>query len=56
MKLVFDEWYGTLSFAQRTAYRKYNISPNDHVMLVRRFGENAHTQIKDYVNATKGII
>lgn len=44
MKIVFDEWYGYLSYAQRAAYRKYNVSPADHSDLVARFG-NDHAAI-----------
>lgn len=45
MKMVYDEWYGRLSFAQRAAYRKYNVAPADHTDLVREFGEDAHAEI-----------
>lgn len=45
MKMVYDEWYGTLSYAQRAAYRKYNVSPADHDMLVDEFGEDSHETI-----------
>ena len=45
MKIVFDEWYGKLSFAQRAAYRRFNVSPYDHDELVREFGEDAHEAI-----------
>lgn len=45
MKLVYDEWYGELSFAQRAAYRKFNVSPMDHTLLEQEFGERAHAQI-----------
>lgn len=45
MKIVFDEWYGRLSYAQRAAYRKFNVSPNDHDDLVREFGADNHTAI-----------
>lgn len=47
--MVYDEWYGTLSFAQRAAYRKHNISPSDHRDLVDHFGENAHAAITKFV-------
>lgn len=51
-KMVFDEAYGTLSFAQRAAYRKFNVSPSDHDMLTDIVRADAHadlTQIvKDY--------
>ena len=45
MKMVFDEWYGELSYAQRAAYKKYNVSPSDHDDLVREFGADAHAKI-----------
>ena len=45
MKIVYDEWYGELSFAQRAAYRKHNVSPADHDMLVDYFGGNDHAGI-----------
>ena len=51
MKLVFDEWYGTLSFAQRAAYRKYNVSPLDHTILCDEFGKDNHTAITQAVKA-----
>jgi hypothetical protein len=51
-KIIFDEAYGNLSFAQRAAYRKYNVSPSDHDMLTQIVRKDAHadlTQIvKDY--------
>lgn len=39
-KLVFDEWYGTLTYAQRACYRKNNVPPAMHDMLVERFGDD----------------
>ena len=45
MKLVYDEWYGELSFAQRAAYRKFNVSPSDHQDLVADFGEDNRAAI-----------
>lgn len=51
MKIVFDEWYGELSFAQRAAYRKFNVSPSDHDELVREFGADAHAAITKAVKA-----
>jgi hypothetical protein len=51
-KLVFDERFGELTFAQRAAYRKYNVSQSDHDMLTDIVRADAHedlTQIvKDY--------
>lgn len=51
MKIVFDEFYGNLSFAQRAAYKKYNVSPSDHVELTDRFGDDAHDEITKAVKA-----
>lgn len=49
MKMIFDERYGELSFAQRAAYRKYNVSKSDHDHLVRHYGEHNHAQITEAV-------
>ena len=38
--LIFDEQYGYLTRPQRAAYRKHNVSPMDHDMLVAEFGDN----------------
>jgi hypothetical protein len=54
MKMVCDEWYGELSYAQRAAYRKYNISPSDHDDLVREFGEHHHAAITAAVKERGG--
>lgn len=54
MKMVYDEWYGDLSFAQRAAYRKHNISPSDHAQLCYEFGEDAHDAITAAVKERKG--
>lgn len=48
MKMVFDESYGDMSFAQRAAYRKHNVSPSDHWELVEQFGT-------DYAAITKYV-
>lgn len=45
MKMVFEEYYGTVSYAQRAAYRKHNVTPYEHDRLVDHFGENAHAEI-----------
>ena len=45
MKIVFDEWYGHLSYAQRAAYRKHNVSPSDHQALADHYGPDAHAEI-----------
>lgn len=51
MKLVFDEFYGTLSFAQRTAYKAKNIPPALHDELVEYFGAGNHSAITTYVKS-----
>lgn len=48
-KMVYDEWYGELTFAQRAAYRKFNVSPSDHRDLTGHFGESNHAAITKYV-------
>ena len=54
MKIVFDEWYGELSYSQRAAYRKHNISPSDHDDLCREFGEHNHAAITAAVKERGG--
>lgn len=56
-KMVFDEWYGELTFAQRAAYRKYNVSPSDHDTLVERYGASNHADITAAVkrNSPQGM-
>jgi len=39
-KIVFDERYGNVSYAQRAAYRKYNVSPSDHDSLENAYGDD----------------
>jgi hypothetical protein len=39
-KIVFDESYGYLTYAQRSCYRKCNVSPAMHRVLVERFGDH----------------
>jgi hypothetical protein len=51
MKMVFDEWYGELSFAQRSAYRKHNVTPAQHQDLLDNFDEGDHAGITRYVKA-----
>lgn len=55
-KMVFDEWYGELTYAQRAAYRRYNVSPSDHDCLVQVYGDN-HAAITAAVkrNSPKGM-
>lgn len=49
MKLVYDEWYGELSYAQRAAYRRFNVTPSEHTDLVEYFGESNHAEITKFV-------
>lgn len=48
-KLVYDEWYGEITFAQRACYRKNNVPPAMHRDLVDRFGEKNHDAIVKFV-------
>lgn len=45
MKLVYDEWYGELSVAERSAIKKFNVSPSDHEFLCDEFGRGNHEAI-----------
>lgn len=51
-KMVYDERFGEITFAQRAAYRKFNVSQSDHDSLAQQFGEDNHAAItqavKDY--------
>lgn len=49
MKIVFDEFYGDMSYAQRAAYRKHNVSPSDHDALLQYFFPDDHAAITKYV-------
>ena len=51
MKIIFDESYGELSFAQRAAYRKHNVPPALHDELEEYFGAGNHSAITTYVKA-----
>lgn len=51
MKMVYDEWFGQLSYAQRAAYRSHNVAPAQHDELVDYFGADAHAAIAAYVKA-----
>lgn len=55
--MVYDEYYGELTYAQRAAYRKYNVSPYDHDELARKFGAKNHDAITKFVkeNSTTGM-
>ena len=39
-KIVYDEFYGQLTYAQRACYRKHNVPPAMHQDLVARFGDD----------------
>lgn len=45
MKMVYDEYYGHLSYAQRAAYRSLNVTSYEHDRLVEHFGETSHAEI-----------
>ena len=45
MNLVYDEWYGELSVAERNAIKKYNVYPSDHQDLSYEFGDCNHEAI-----------
>lgn len=45
MKLVYDEWYGEITVAERNAIKKFNVSPMDHEMLCDEFGKDNHDAI-----------
>lgn len=47
--MIFHERYGEISYAQRAAYRKHNVSQSDHDDLVRVFGEDNRKAIIDAV-------
>lgn len=53
-KMVYDEWYGDLSYAQRAAYRKHNVPPAMHTDLEARFGPSSenHAAITAFVKDT----
>ena len=44
-KMVYDEWYGELTFALRAAIRKHNVSPSDYRELEDEFGEGNYDDI-----------
>jgi hypothetical protein len=43
MSMTFDESYGTLPTNLLRAYRKFNVSPADHDLLVDRLGDDWKT-------------
>ena len=53
MKIVYDEQYGELSYMQRAAYRKHNVSPSDHIALVNVWGERNFSRIEKDVRNPK---
>lgn len=48
-KMVYDEYYGDLTFALRAAIRKYNVSPSDYQGLTDEFGEGNYAEIQDAI-------
>lgn len=36
-KMVYDEYYGEIGFAERTAIRKHNVSPSDYQDVLEAF-------------------
>lgn len=44
-KMVYDEFYGELTFALRAAIRKNNVSPSDYQMLEYEFGQGNYDAI-----------
>ena len=38
-KMVYDERFGEITFAQRAAYRKFNVSQSDHDSLAQQYGK-----------------
>ena len=57
MKIVYNEFYGELSYAQQAAYRKYNVSPSDHDDLLTYFNSDQHALITETVkrNSPNGM-
>lgn len=55
-KMVFDEAYGELSYKQRSVYKKYNVSPADHDMLVAQYGDNREAIIQAVVDGSQSGI
>ena len=49
MKIVFDEWYGELTFALRAKIRKHNVSPTDYRMLEDEFGQGNYAAIQQAI-------
>lgn len=56
MKMVYDEWYGELSYAQRAAYKRYNVSPSDHDDLMDMFRKHPERgTLNEHVWATEMV-
>jgi hypothetical protein len=45
-KMVYDEWYGELTFSLRAVIRKNNVSPYDYTELEHEFGEGNYSAIQ----------
>lgn len=52
--MVYDEMYGELSFAERAAIRKYNVSPSDYWDLEEVIGKGKHGEITAAIKACSG--
>ena len=53
-RLVYQEQFGDVTPAQLLAYRKYNVAPIDHQMLVDEFGEQNWDTITLVVKTRSG--
>jgi len=45
-KMVYDEWYGELTFALRLVIKKRNVSPADYTDLQDEFGSDNYDAMK----------
>lgn len=52
--MYFSESYGRLTSRQLRAYRKWDITPAEHDMLVDYVGSNGE-RIADYLNDNEGF-
>lgn len=56
MRVVFDEQYGHISFKQRAAYRKHNVSPCDHDTIVSKYGDNHDHAVRHVTDKANNFI
>lgn len=56
MKIVFDEKYGHISYKQRAAYRKHNVSPYDHDVIVSRYGDNHDHAVRHVTDPINNMV